>query len=85
MESTQNRQKTVKDEIEKHIKQEVVIKNFNSAVKIEDISRIVANMKLPISSDMDMMAAEEAFNSMNSFYQVWTISFYFPVWLVLLR
>lgn len=85
MESTENRQKAAKDEIEKLIKQEVAIKNFTSAVKIEDISRIVANMKLPISSDMDMMAAEEAFNSMNSFYQVWTVSFCFPVLLVLLR
>jgi hypothetical protein len=40
------------------------------AVSKEDISRILASVKAATSEDMDLMAAEEAFNSMNSFYQV---------------
>lgn len=67
--SRQNRQNNVKDEIEKQIKQKMEAKAALT-VSMENISRILASVKAPTSEDMDLMAAEEAFNSMNSFYQV---------------
>ena len=62
------RQDNTKDEIETKIKREFTAK-FGK-VSMEDITRIMSMKESSSSSDMDMMAAEEALDSMIAFYEV---------------
>ena len=56
-----------KDELERKIKQQFA---GDQIVSIHDISRIMSSMKSTSSSEMDLVAAEEALDNMNSFYEV---------------
>lgn len=70
-----SRHDTIKVEIEKRIKQDFATK-FGQVLSINDIDRMMSTITSPSSSDMDMMAAEEALDSMNAFYEVFLLAFY---------
>lgn len=57
----------VKVELERRIKEEIA---GSQTVSIQDISRIMSAMESTGSLKMDLMAAEEALDNMNSFYEV---------------
>ena len=57
----------VKVELERRIKEEIA---GSQTVSIQDISRIMSAMESTSSLKMDLMAAEEALDNMNSFYEV---------------
>jgi hypothetical protein len=44
-------------------------------VSIHDITRIMSSMKSISIADMDMVAAEEALDNMNAFYEVYPVSY----------
>lgn len=43
-------------------------------VNVDEISRMLSDTRLKIDFDMDMIAAEEAFDNMNAYYEVLSIS-----------
>lgn len=68
-----NDTKRLKETESKRRLEEILKKEFtqpNQKVAIDDINRLLSNMGRDNTPDMDMIAAEEAFNNMNAFYEV---------------
>ena len=61
-------QKTGKEEIEERLKKEFA--QPNQKLTVDDISRIVAAVNPNVNPDMDLVAAEDAFENMNAYYKV---------------
>jgi hypothetical protein len=61
-----------KAELEQRIKRELM--HPDQKVNIEEITHILSTMSPEANLDMDMVAAEEAFDNMNAFYEVCGLS-----------
>jgi hypothetical protein len=41
-------------------------------VSVDELTRLLSTMSAKANLDMDMVAAEEAFDNMNAYYEVWS-------------
>lgn len=72
-----NNSKTFKQDISKEMLEEAMRKTLldpTQKVTVEDISRLLSTIGPASNLDMDLVAAEEAFDNMNAYYEVYNFS-----------
>jgi hypothetical protein len=70
-----NRKKLQEKSVQKQLQDKLnrEFTNPNQKLLVEDISRLVSNLNTTLNPDMDMIAAEDAFDNMLAYYGVITV------------